>query len=59
MKIEYKNNEFSASEASKFAKSKSFSINLIGDSILFKLKSDRILIEWETTGSVSVIVSIF
>ena len=56
LRVVYNKNEYSGEEAARFAETKSFSINSVGDSILVKLKSGRIQVEWRSDGGFTIMV---
>lgn len=58
LRVVCKSNEYTGEEASRFAESKSYSINSVGDSLLLKLRSGRIQIEWQSNGGFSIMVGL-
>ena len=58
MSVQYGRNQYTAEEASRFTLTKDYTINQVGDSILFKLKSEDVQIHWHSSGDFSIMVNI-
>ena len=57
MSIGYNDYKISAEKAALMTESKAYSLSLVGNSLLFKLNSDALLLEWESSGTFKIIVS--